>query len=583
MAPTNPAPLTALLLPRLRANRWAIALLAAVQCAAALCALMLPSINARLVDSGVAQGRWDVIRHEAQIMAIFIAAGLLLSVTAAVLGSLLSARIAAGVRGALFDASIDLDTVAASHLGNHALLTRGTNDVNKIQQVVFVTATVLAVAPINIIGGSALSAQVSTVPLPVTIAAGVLLLVFVMLLLRRLLPLFGREQRILERMNRVLSEQMRGVRTIRAFGRERGEAARFQRENDELTGVARTLGAYQALLLPVVLVITNCAILAAVAVGAMAIDSERMQIGQVIAYVGYLTIILGGVSMASLLVTVLPQASVSARRILEVLQRPSAITDIREPVEIESRTGRVSMRAVSVRYEQAPRPVFTDVSFDADPGTITCITGGLGCGKSTLLSLLPRLVDAEQGTVAVDGVDVRSQSLAGLRGGIGYLSQQPILAGGTIREAIAATSATDVDDDELWWALRAACVDDVVEDHADGLDRVVAPRGVNFSGGQRQRLALARALVTRPTLVVLDDPFSALDDQTSDRVHAQLRSLPTPATIVIATHRPTVLWAADQVVHLVDGASPEVGTARELVSESARFAELFRLADEATG
>jgi ABC-type multidrug transport system fused ATPase/permease subunit len=395
-------------------------------------------------------------------------------------------------------------------------------------------------------------------------------------IISRMLPMFRSMQSLIDGLNRVLRDQLSGVRVVRAFARENYERDRFARANIALSNTALSAGNWQALTLPVTTLIINASSVALIWFGGMRINSGQMQVGSLIAFLAYFTQILMAVTMATMTLAVLPRAAVCAQRITEVLSTRTAVENPDNPeFPRDGMAGVVRFDGATFCYPGADRPVLQDVSLTAPPGSTTAIVGSTGSGKSTLVSLICRFYDVTEGAVLVDGIDVRDYDIKRLWSGIGLVPQRGYLFSGTIADNLRYGAAPEqsVTDAQMWEALRVAGADGFVRAHDDGLQMRVAQGGVNFSGGQRQRLAIARAVIRRPTIYLFDDAFSALDVHTEARVRASLREISTGATVIVVTQRVSTASAADQVLVIDAGKLVGAGTHESLLADCPTYAE----------
>ena len=566
--------LQALLRQYVRPYRWLVSAVMVLQVISTLASLYLPTVNAAIIDDGIATGDTATIIRLGLVMLAVTALQVVCAVGAVYFGSRAGMGFGRDLRSAMFHHVTTFSEHETAKFGASSLLTRTTNDVQQIQVLVQMTFTVLVTAPIMCVGGIGMAIHQD---------AGLswLLLISVPVLgltnywiVSHLLPVFRRMQQLIDGINRVMRDQLSGIRVIRAFAREPFEQARFARANRALADTALDAGRWQALMLPVTTLTINLSSVALIWFGGMRIDSGQMQVGSLIAFLSYFMQILMAVMMATIFLAILPRASACAERITEVLSTPPAIVSPSHPVSVPAR-GLVELAEASFQYPGADRPVLQDISFTAQPGTTTAVVGGTGSGKSTLLSLVCRMYDVTAGAALVDGVDVRDQDTEKLWSSIGLVPQRGYLFSGTVAENLqmGATPGKVASDDDMWAALRVACADEFVAKHPDGLAMRVAQGGINFSGGQRQRLAIARAVIRRPPLYLFDDALSALDVHTDATVRARLRDVASSATIIIVAQRISTVALADQIVVLDDGRIVGIGTHDHLLSGCRTYQE----------
>jgi ATP-binding cassette subfamily B protein len=459
-----------------------------------------------------------------------------------------------------------------ARFGAPSLLTRTTNDVQQVQLLVQLTCTMLITAPIMSIGGIFMAVhQDAGLSWLLLVSVPVLALANYWIV-RHLLPIFRSMQRLIDGINRVMREQLSGIRVIRAFARESFERSRFAEANQALSDTALTAGRWQALMLPVTTLVINVSSVALIWFGGMRIDSGQMQVGSLIAFLSYFMQILMAVLLATFILVLIPRATACAERITDVLSTQPAITSPAEPVRPDSVHGAIALREATFCYPGAERPVLSDVSLTASPGTTTAIVGSTGSGKSTLIALICRMYDVTSGAVRVDDIDVRDFDTEQLWSEIGLVPQRGYLFSGTVADNLRYGKA-DATEDEMWEALRVASADGFVRSHADGLEMRVAQGGINFSGGQRQRLAIARAVIRRPAIYLFDDAFSALDVHTDARVRAALAEVSADATVVIVSQRISTVSKADQIVVIDDGTVVGTGTHESLLADCPTYAE----------
>ena len=564
--------LLGLLRTYVRPYRHLVAAVALLQLVSTLASLYLPTVNAAIIDDGVANGDTTTIVGLGGVMLGVSLVQVLCSVGAVYLGSRTGVGFGRDLRGAVFCHVVGFSAHESARFGPATLLTRTTNDVQQLQLVVQLTLTVLVAAPLMSIGGIVMALHLN---------AGLswLLLVSVPLLglanywiVSRMLPIFRTMQQRIDGINRVLREQLSGIRVVRAFSREDVETARFGQASHAVSAAALAAGRWQALMLPVTTLVVNVSSVALIWFGGLRIDDGQMQVGALIAFLSYFMQILTSVVMATIILVILPRASVCAERICEVLATQASVKNPAQPVEPPGAAGSVQVNAATFRYPGAERPVLSGVSLVATPGTMTAVVGGTGSGKSTLVSLICRLFDVTTGAVLVDGVDVRDYDTEELWSRIGLVPQRGYLFSGTVADNLRYGKA-DASEQEMWEALRIAAADDFVRAHPDGLSRRVAQGGINFSGGQRQRLAIARAVIRRPAVYLFDDALSALDVHTDARVRAALREISADATVIVVAQRISTIADADQVIVLDDGAVVGVGTHESLLRDCPTYAE----------
>lgn len=567
--------LLALLRCYLRPYRWPVAAVMTLQLISTLASLYLPTVNASIIDDGVVRGDTGVITRLGAVMLAVTGVQVLCAVAAVYYGARTGTGFGRDLRRAVFTRVIGFSEHETTRFGTPTLLTRTTNDVRQIQLVVQLGATVLVAAPIMSIGGllMALHQDVGlswllAVAVPVLAGANYAIVV-------RMLPLFRRMQMLIDNINRVLRDQLTGIRVIRAFAREAHEQDRFARANLALSDTSMTVGNLQALMLPATTLTINASSVALIWFGGLRIDAGQMQVGSLIAFLSYFMQILMAVLMATMVVAILPRAAVCAERITEVLSTEPALSTPVHPVTLSFSTGEVRLAGVGFAYPGADRAVLHDVSLTARPGSTTAVVGSTGSGKSTLVSLICRLRDVTEGAVLIDGIDVRDRDPEELWSGIGLVPQRGYLFSGTVADNLryGAPAGTQVSDEQMWEALRVAAADDFVTAHPDGLAMPVAQGGINLSGGQRQRLAIARAVIRRPSIYLFDDAFSALDTGTDAAVRAALREVAADATVIIVAQRISTVAQADQVIVIDDGRVVGAGTHQQLLTGCPTYAE----------
>jgi ATP-binding cassette subfamily B protein len=540
--------------------------------------LYLPDLNADIINNGIARGDNDHILRTGALMLVVTG---LLGVTA-VIAVYWGARVAMGfgrdVRSAIFSKVESFSQVEVNHFGPASLITRNTNDVQQVQTVVFVGLTVMISAPILIVGGIIMALR-TDVPLSGLLVVVLPLMAIVIgLVMRILVPLFRAMQAKLDRINQVMREKLAGIRVIRAFVRTEHEERRFDGANRDLFATTLRVNRIFALVFPTMMAIFNLSSVAVIWFGAARVSDGALPIGNLTAFLQYLMQILFAVLTATFMFILLPRGAVSAGRILDVLEMEPTIRDPDEPVVPSDplQRGVVEFRDVEFRYPGAEDPVLRGISFRAAPGETTAIVGSTGSGKSTLINLIPRFYDATTGSVMVDGVDVRDRDRADLWARIGLVPQKAFLFAGTVASNLRFGNA-DATEEELWHALEIAQAKDFVEEMEGRLDAPITQGGSNVSGGQRQRLAIARAIYRNPPILIFDEATSALDSESETLVQQAIARLMENRTVVVIAHRLSTVLHADRIVVIDGGRVVEQGTHTELLSREGRYSQLYEL------
>ncbi|GGQ46814.1 MULTISPECIES: ABC transporter ATP-binding protein [Streptomyces] len=557
----------------LRPYKKPITLLVVLQFLQTCATLYLPTLNAHIIDNGVVEGDTGYILSYGGLMIGISLAQVVCNIGAVYYGARTAAALGRDVRAAVFDRVQSFSAREVGQFGAPSLITRTTNDVQQIQMLALMTFTLMVSAPIMCVGGVVLALGLDVPLSAVLIAVVPTLGVCVTLIVRRLRPLFRSMQVKLDTVNRVLREQITGNRVIRAFVRDEFEQQRFRKANDDLTDVSLRTGNLLALMFPVVMTTVNLSSIAVVWFGAHRIDSGGMQIGDLTAFLAYLMQIVMSVMMATFMFMMVPRAEVCAERIQEVLDTSSSVVPPVAPVTELRRHGHLEIRQAGFRYPGAEEPVLKSVELVARPGETTAVIGSTGSGKSTLLGLVARLFDATEGEVLVDGVPVAEVDPVLLAKTVGLVPQKPYLFAGTVATNLRYGNP-DATDEELWHALEVAQAKDFVSKLENGLDSPVAQGGTNVSGGQRQRLAIARTLVQRPEIYLFDDSFSALDYATDAALRAALGRETAEATVVIVAQRVATIRDADRIVVLDEGLVVGTGTHDELMAGNETYREI---------
>ncbi|MFJ4198612.1 ABC transporter ATP-binding protein [Streptomyces sviceus] len=557
----------------LRPYKKPITILVLLQFLQTCATLYLPTLNADIIDNGVVNGDTGYILSFGALMIGISLAQVVCNIGAVFYGARTAAALGRDMRAAVFDRVQSFSAREVGQFGAPTLITRTTNDVQQVQMLALMTFTLLVSAPIMCVGGIVLALGLD-VPLSAVLVAVVPTLgICVTLIVRRLRPLFRSMQVRLDTVNRVLREQISGNRVIRAFVRDEYEEGRFRKANTDLTEISLKTGNLLALMFPVVMTTVNLSSIAVVWFGAHRIDSGGMQIGDLTAFLAYLMQIVMSVMMATFMFMMVPRAEVCAERIQEVLDTSSSVVPPVAPVRELRRHGHLELRGAGFRYPGAEEPVLKAIDLVARPGEVTAVIGSTGSGKSTLLGLVPRLFDATDGEVLVDGTEVSTIDPKLLAQTVGLVPQKPYLFAGTVATNLRYGNP-DATDEELWHALEVAQAKSFVEGLENGLDSPIAQGGTNVSGGQRQRLAIARTLVQRPEIYLFDDSFSALDYATDAALRAALAEETAEATVVIVAQRVATIRDADRIVVLDEGRVVGTGTHRELMADNETYREI---------
>ena len=535
--------------------------------------LYLPTLMADIVDKGVVTGDTNYIWKIGGLMLLVAAVGMICSIVA----SFYSAKAASGfgklLRSNIFSHVGNFSLQEFDKLGTASLITRTTNDITQIQQVLIMMLRMMVMAPMMCIGGiiMALSKDVKlTLVLAVSLPV---LVITIVVIARKGIPLFKAMQVKLDKLNRVLRENLTGIRVIRSFNRITHEKKRFNEANWDLTQTAIKVNKIMAAMMPIMMIVLNLTTVAIVWFGGIRISNGHMEVGDMMAFTQYAMQIMFSFVMLSMMFVMIPRASVSAVRINEVFETTADIQDPSVPVRVEGQKGQVEFRNVTFSYPGAEMPAISNISFKMNPGQVTAIIGGTGSGKSTLINLIPRFYDVDSGKVLVDGVNVSDMTQESLRVKIGFVPQQAVLFTGTISENIRY-GKEDASDEEVKHAAEIAQATEFIENMPDGFHSVIAQGGTNVSGGQKQRLSIARALVRKPEIYIFDDSFSALDFKTDAKLRAALKEETADSTMLIVAQRVSTIMDADQIIVLDNGEIAGIGKHKELMETSKVYREI---------
>lgn len=561
------------LLRFLRPYRNLIALIFALVFLQAMADLYLPTLLAKIVDTGIVKGDTAYIMRVGGLMLLVAIGGTICAIIATYYSSLVAIGFGQLIRGKLFTHVENFSLHEFDTVGTASLITRTTNDTTQVQQVLIIMLRIMIYAPLMCVGGIILAVSQDSTLAWVLVAIIPIVVGTILVIMRNAIPLFQVMQIKLDKLNLVLDEGLTGVRVIRSFDRIDHEKRRFDVANKDLTDTAIKVNRIVAILMPAMMLVLNFATIAIIWFGSIRIDRGEMQVGSMIAFLQYATQILFALLMVSMLFVMLPRAAASADRINEVLDMEPEIKDPLTPKIADAQHGYVEFDDVTFSYPGAEEPALANVSFRANPGEVTAIIGGTGSGKSTLVNLIPRFYDIDSGSIRVDGVDVREVAQAQLRAKIGFVPQRAVLFAGSVADNIRY-GREDASPDALVHAATVAQANDFISEMQNGYDSIIAQSGNNVSGGQKQRLSIARALVRQPEIYVFDDSFSALDFKTDSKLRAALKPEIVDSTVFIVAQRVSTVMDADQIIVLEEGHVAGIGDHRTLMATCEAYREI---------
>jgi ATP-binding cassette subfamily B multidrug efflux pump len=561
----------------LKPYRWAVAAVMVLVLLQSLSELYLPTLMADIVNDGVIKGDTPYIWKIGGFMLVVTAIGTVVSIAASYLSSRISSSFGRDVRSKTFRHVENFSLQEFDQIGTASLITRTTNDITQVQQVLIMMMRLMVMAPMMCIGGLIMAVSKDATLSLVFVGAIPILALTIFIIASRGIPYFKVMQKKIDKLNLVLREGLTGMRVIRSFNRFESESKRFDQANQDLTDTAIKVNQIMAFMMPMMMLILNFSSLAIIWFGGLRISGGHMQVGDLMAFLQYAMQIMFSLIMVSMMFVMVPRGSASAVRINEVLNTEPVIRDAgaknAKAGSLQAHRGRVEFDHVTFRYPGAENPAITDISFSALPGEVTAIIGGTGSGKSTLISLIPRFYDIEEGAVRIDGINIRELSLERLRSLIGLVPQQAMLFTGTVTDNIRY-GKTEATEEEIRHAADTAQASEFISAMPEGFESPISQGGSNVSGGQKQRLSIARALVRKPQIYLFDDSFSALDFKTDARLRAALKSETTEATVIIVAQRVNTVMDANRIIVLDEGRIAGIGNHRELMDSCSIYREI---------
>lgn len=560
------------LLKNLSVYKWIVLAIFGLVFLQSMADLFLPTLMADIIDKGVVIGDIPYIWKIGGLMLLVAAFGAVASVVASYYSSKAAMGLGRDIRRKVFNHVEQFSLQEFDEVGTASLITRTTNDITQVQQVVIMMLRMVISAPIMLVGGLIMAVSKDAKLSLIIVATMPFLIGSVLLILNKGVPLFQTVQTRLDRLNLVLRENLTGIRVVRAFNREKQEQGRLQKANKELTDVSIKVNKVMAFLMPVMMLVMNLTVVGVIWFGGIRIDNGGMQIGDLMAFIQYVMQIMFALVMASMMFVMVPRAAVSAKRINEVLDmKPTFLDEGTKKADVDP--GTLEFENVSFSYPGAEESALSDISFTARSGEVTAIIGGTGAGKTTLINLIPRFYDVESGTIRVNGVDIRESSQEEVRSKIGFVPQKAMLFEGTIAENIRF-GKQDATQAEIEDAARIAQAEEFITKMKDGYESDISQGGSNVSGGQKQRLSIARALIRKPDIYIFDDSFSALDYKTDAQLRAALKDETRKATVVIVAQRVSTVIDADRIIVLEKGHIAGIGTHKNLLENNSVYREI---------